>query len=96
MNKVLIEIFKENESLDINEGISKKGNPYKIISQYGYATLADKFPIKIKIKMEDGQPFYKEGVYELMIKSALSVSPHGDLEFGRTMILIPYVKGKDF
>ncbi|WP_157733290.1 hypothetical protein [Vibrio anguillarum] len=38
-NDLIIEIFKENESLDIREG-EKNGKPWKQISQIGYAHLA--------------------------------------------------------
>lgn len=90
MSKALIiEIFKENEVLDIKEGISQKTQkPYKMISQVGYAHTGDKFPVQMKIKMQDGQPFYPAGKYELSPRS-LTVSPYGDLEVGREMFLIP-------
>lgn len=92
MNKLIIEIHEANEALDVREGISKKGNPYKMITQYGFVFLNDVYPIKVKIKMEENQPFYPRGRYELILKESFSVSPHGDLEIGRKMILIPCPK----
>lgn len=96
MNVLLIEVFKENESLDIREGISPKTQkPWKMITQIGYAHTGDKFPIQMKIKMQDGQPIYQAGMYELG-KTSLSVNPYGDLEIGREMILIPHLKDGKF
>lgn len=94
---LIIEVFKENESLDIREGISPKTQkPWKMITQIGYAHTGDKFPIQMKIKMQDGQPFYVAGKYDLS-PTSLTVNPYGDLEVGREMILTPHLKdGKDF
>lgn len=90
MNQLIIEIFPENETLDIREGISAKTNkPYKMVTQIGYAHVGGKFPKEFKIKMQDGQPPYKAGKYVLGVNS-LVVSPYGDLDVGREMFLLPY------
>lgn len=88
-NELLIEIFKENETLDIREGVSQKnGRPYKMITQVGYAHVGGKFPKEFKIKMQDGQPAWPAGKYTLSVNS-LVISPYGDLEVGREMLLLP-------
>lgn len=89
-NDLIIEIFKENEALDIREGISQKnGKPWKMITQIGYAHTGGKFPVEMKVKLQDGQPAYTAGKYILSINS-LEVNPYGDLQVGREMILLPY------
>lgn len=97
-NKVLvIEVFKENEGLDIKEGISaKNGKPWKMITQVGYAHTGGKFPVEMKIKIQDGSPAYTAGKYYLA-PTSLNVNPYGDLEVGREMLLMPYSPdGKSF
>lgn len=90
-NELVIEIFKENECLDIREGVSQKtGKPYKMINQVGYAHVGGKFPKEMKIKMQDGQPHWTAGKYTLSL-DCLEVSPYGDLQIGREMRLIPVI-----
>lgn len=89
-NELIIEVFKENEVLDVREGIStKSGKPWKMITQVGYAHTGGKYPVEFKIRMQDGQPFWPAGKYVLAFNS-LVVGPHGDLEVGREMLLLPY------
>lgn len=86
-NDLIIEIFKENESLDVREG-EKNGKPWKQISQIGYAHLGGKFPLECKVKIQDGQPAYTAGKYRLSVNS-FTVGRYGDIELGREMILLP-------
>lgn len=89
-NELIIEVFPENETLDVREGVSTKtGKPWKMITQIGYAHVGGKFPKEMKIKIQDGQPAWKAGKYVLAMNS-LEVSPYGDLEVGREMLLLPY------
>ncbi|MEZ8195651.1 single-stranded DNA-binding protein [Vibrio cortegadensis] len=87
-NELLIEVFKENECLDVREGVTVKGKPWKMITQIGYAHTGCKFPIEFKIKMSEGQPVWPAGKYHLSVNS-LVVGMHGDIEVGREMFLIP-------
>ncbi|NOH36521.1 single-stranded DNA-binding protein [Vibrio chagasii] len=88
-NELLIEIFKENEAIDVFEGISQKNNkPFRMLSQIGYAHVGGKFPKEFKIRLQDGQPFWPAGKYHLSVNS-LVVGMRGDLEIGREMILLP-------
>ncbi|MCG9753433.1 G5P family DNA-binding protein [Vibrio brasiliensis] len=88
-NELVIEVFKENECLDVREGVSQKtGKPWKMITQVGYAHTGGKYPVEFKIRIQDGQPFWPAGKYVLSMNS-LVVGPHGDLEVGREMILLP-------
>ena len=95
MSKLIVEIFKENECLDVREGTSvKTGKPWKQISQIGYAHLGGKFPVETAIPMQDGQSFYKAGKYQVHY-SSFKVGDFNKLEFGRDIILVP-LDGKDF
>lgn len=88
-NELLIEIFKENEVIDVFEGISQKnGKPFRMLSQIGYAHVGGKFPKEFKIRLQDGQPYWPAGKYLLGMNS-LVVGMRGDLEIGREMFLIP-------
>ncbi|MBL4745937.1 MAG: hypothetical protein JKY08_06190 [Flavobacteriaceae bacterium] len=95
MSILIIEVFKENESLDIREGVSvKTGKPWKQISQIAYVSLGGKFPVETSIPMQDGQPFYKAGKYQVHY-SSFKVGDFNKLEFGREIILVA-LDGKDF
>lgn len=86
---IMIEIFKDNEVLDVREGVSPKTNkPWKQITQIGYAHLGAKFPLQCKIRIQDGQPPYTAGKYRLAVNS-FTVGQFGDIELGREMILLP-------
>lgn len=87
-NDLIIEIFKENEVLDVREGTTDKGKPWKQISQVGFAHTGDKFPLQCKVKIQEEQPPYTAGKYRLSVKS-LTVGKYGDIEIGREMILLP-------
>lgn len=89
MKELMIEVFKGDEELSVKEGVSgKTGKPYKMISQTGYAHLDGKFPVKMKIKVQDGQPAYPVGKYYLSMLS-LDVNGFDELTLGRDMFLIP-------
>lgn len=95
MSKLIIEIFKENELIDTRQGVSaKSGKPWKQFSQIAYAHLGGKFPVETKIPLEEGQPHYIAGKYELHMKSFL-IGDFDKLSVGRDMLLIP-VDGKAF
>jgi len=87
ITELIIEIFKENETLDIREGVSNS-REWKQITQIGYAYLGQQFPLQCKIKIKDGQPFYKAGKYKLDMTS-FYIGKYGDITLGRDMILIP-------
>ncbi|WP_049544675.1 single-stranded DNA-binding protein [Vibrio nigripulchritudo] len=93
---LVVEIFAENESLDVREGVNDKGKPWKMITQIGYAYTGGKFPVEMKIKLSEGTPAYKAGKYYLA-PSSFVVSAFGDLGIGRETLLLPYDgKGKAF
>ncbi|WP_318415127.1 single-stranded DNA-binding protein [Photobacterium leiognathi] len=87
--KLVIEIFKENELVDtrILPANANRGE-IKLHSQVGYAHLGGKFPVEMSIPLEEGQPHYMAGRYELDQKSFV-VGQYNRLEFSRNMILLP-------
>ncbi|CAK2226811.1 Single-stranded DNA-binding protein [Vibrio crassostreae] len=87
-NGLLVEIFKENEVIDPRTVPTKNG-PMTFYSQIGYVDLGGKFPVEFQIPLQDGQPFYTAGKYNVLMSKSCSVSQHGRLEFAREMFLIP-------
>ncbi len=93
-NELIIEVFKENEVVDVFEGISAKNNkPFRMLTQVGYAHTGGKYPVEFKIKMQEGQPAWPAGKYRLAV-SSLVVGMRGDLEIGREMLLLPVDQSK--
>lgn len=94
MTKLIIEIFKENESIDTRTiPANDKRGELKLFSQVAYAHLGGKFPVQTTIGLEEGQPYYAAGKYELH-QSSYQVGNYDRLEFARKIILVPV--GKDF
>ncbi|WP_305829479.1 single-stranded DNA-binding protein [Photobacterium leiognathi] len=94
MTKLIIEIFKENESIDTRTiPANEKRGELKLYSQVAYAHLGGKFPVETSISLEEGQPAYIAGKYELH-QSSFQVGNYDRLEFSRKIVLVPL--GKDF
>lgn len=93
MTRLIIEIFKENEVVDSRTlPATDKRGALTLFSQVAYAHLGGKFPVETKVSLEDGQPAYKEGKYELHQQS-FKVGQYDRLEFDRRTVLMP-VDGK--
>ena len=86
MSTLNIEIFTENECVD--EFKTASGRVMR--SQVAYVYLSGKFPERMKIPLEDGQPFYRAGMYTLDICS-FKIGKYDSLEinnFETKLVLI--------
>nr|WP_086940024.1 single-stranded DNA-binding protein [Thaumasiovibrio occultus] len=78
-----IEVFAENESIEPRVIAAKGDKPSRTIyEQIAYAYLGGKFPVEMKISLQDGQPAYKAGLYTVHPSSFL-VNNFGGLEIKR-------------
>ena len=94
MAALVIEIFKEDEHVDVREGVSNNtGKPWKMQSQVVYAHVKGKFPVRTSVPISEGETFYPAGKYEID-SSSFVVGDFDRLGFGRDMLLMPI--GKSF
>lgn len=90
MTVLIIEVFKEDEKIDIRElPANEKRGAMKLYSQRVYAHLGGKFPVETSVSLEEGQPAYVQGKYYPHAQS-FAVGKYDRLEFARQMILIPF------
>lgn len=67
---VKVEIKPSQVSVDVRNGVSaKSGKPYTMREQMGYAWLGGDYPELIKLSLDEGQPPYTAGFYELLLSS---------------------------
>ncbi|WP_413479402.1 single-stranded DNA-binding protein [Vibrio hibernica] len=85
-----VEIFKENERVEIRQIVPKDGKSGRTIyEQIAYAHLGGKFPVEMKIQLEKDQVPYATGLYSPH-GSSFKVNDFGSLELRRFgMILEP-------
>ena len=89
-----IEIFPENAQVE-SRSIPAKDNkpPRNIYEQIAYAYLGGKFPVEMKLQLEQGQPAYVAGTYTLH-PSSFTINQYGSLELKRFGILITPINDK--
>lgn len=73
----------------IQSGTSKRtGNPYSIRKQEAwYHNGSDPYPTRIEINLDDNQPPYNPGLYELDISRSVMVDRYSSLTFGKLFLL---------
>ncbi|ELM6646146.1 G5P family DNA-binding protein [Vibrio vulnificus] len=87
-----IEIFKENEALKTRTIQGKEGKPSRTIyEQIAYAYLGGKFPVEMKLSLEEGQPPYVAGIYTVH-SSSYVVNNFGGLELKKYGLTIEAVE----
>ncbi len=75
-----IEVFKEDEKSLTRTIPGKDGKPPRTLyEQTAYAYLGGKFPVEMKLSLDEGQPPYAPGRYTLHCSSFL-VNGYGNLE----------------
>jgi len=90
MTVLIIEVFKEDEKVDVRElPANEKRGALKLYSQRAYAHTGGKFPVETTISLEEGQPPYVPGKY-YPHASSFKVGQFDRLEFDRQMILVPF------
>ena len=83
-----IEVFPEDEKITTRAIPGKDGKPPRnIYEQIAYAYLGGKFPVQMKLSLEEGQPAYVAGTYSVHSSSYL-VNNFGGLELKRFGLLI--------
>ncbi|QFT09710.1 single-stranded DNA-binding protein [Vibrio sp. THAF190c] len=83
-----IEIFPENVQVETRTIPAKEGKPpRKIYEQIAYAHLGGKFPVEMKLQLEEGQPAYVSGLYTIH-SSSFVINQFGSLELKRFGLLI--------
>ncbi|CAH8192494.1 MULTISPECIES: single-stranded DNA-binding protein [Vibrio] len=83
-----IEIFPENERIEIREIPSKDDKPpRKIYEQIAYVHLGGKFPVEMKVQLEKDQIPHAAGLYTVH-PSSFVVNNYGSLELKRFGMLL--------
>lgn len=78
-----IEIFPENVALITRTLPPKDGKPGRSFNeQIAYAHLGGKFPVEMKLSVQDGQPPYNAGMYSVDA-SSFTINSFGGLELKR-------------
>ncbi|PNI00200.1 hypothetical protein C1N32_21640 [Vibrio diazotrophicus] len=89
-----IEIFPENERIETRTIPGKDDKPGRTIyEQLAYAYLGGKFPVEMKLGLEQGQPAYVAGLYTIH-SSSFVINQYGSLELKRYGLLIEPISGK--
>ncbi|MDN3610039.1 G5P family DNA-binding protein [Vibrio ostreicida] len=83
-----IEIFPEDSQFQTRTIPGKDGKaPRTIYEQTAYAYLGGKFPVQMKLSLEEGQPPYAAGDYTVH-SSSFVVNNFGGLELKRFGMII--------
>ncbi|PNH87218.1 single-stranded DNA-binding protein [Vibrio diazotrophicus] len=89
-----IEIFPENVNIETRVIPAKDDKPSRTIyEQIAYAHLGGKFPVEMKLQLEQGQPAYVAGLYAIH-PSSFVINQYGSLELKRFGLLIEPISGK--
>ncbi len=76
-----VEIFKENEKVNVDKiPANEKRGELTFYSQIAYVYLGGKFPVEMKISIDENETHYAAGMYEVDLSSFV-VSERGNLEF---------------
>lgn len=86
-----IEIFKEDVHVEQSQTRPKDGKqPRTLYNQTAYVYLGGKFPVQMKIGLEENQTAYAAGIYTIKSES-YSVNNFGSLElkkYGQILELV--------
>lgn len=83
-----IEIFPENVALITRTLPPKDGKPGRSFNeQIAYAHLGGKFPVEMKLSVQDGQQPYSAGTYSVDA-SSFAINAYGGLELKRFGLII--------
>ncbi len=83
-----IEVFPENAVIQTRTMPGKDGKPPRTFyEQTAYAYLGGKFPVEMKLSLEEGQPAYAAGEYTVH-SSSYVINNFGGLELKRFGLLI--------
>ncbi|MEH0691042.1 hypothetical protein H4F17_18600 [Vibrio cholerae] len=89
-----IEIFPENAQIESRIIPAKEDKPSRTMyEQIAYAHLGGKFPVEMKLQLEQGQPAYVAGQYAIH-PSSFVINQYGALELKRFGFLIVPINEK--
>tara|TARA_Y100001956_G_scaffold76079_1_gene84850 strand:- start:814 stop:1095 length:282 start_codon:yes stop_codon:yes gene_type:complete len=75
-----VEIFPEHEQIETRTIPSRDDKPARVIyEQIAYAYLGGKFPVEMKLSLDEGEQPYKVGVYTVD-SSSFTINNYGKLE----------------
>lgn len=84
---IKIEIKPNQAVVDSRSGVSKRdGKPYTINEQSAYIFLGGDYPQLFKFNLENGQPAYPAGLYELH-ESSIFVGDFQKLRVGKIVLI---------
>jgi len=90
-----IEIFQDDAQVKTRSIASKDDKPSRTIyEQVAYAHLGGKFPVEMKLQLDEGQPAYVAGIYTLH-PSSFVINQYGSLELKRFGMLIEPISNKN-
>lgn len=84
---IKIEIKPSQVAVDERKG-DKDGRQWVSREQHGYIYLGGDYPELFVFRLEDGQPPYAAGLYEL-VESSIAVGEYKRLKFSRSFALRP-------
>lgn len=75
-----IEIFSEHEQIETRTIPSRDEKPPRVIyEQIAYAYLGGKFPVEMRLSLEENERPYKSGVYTID-STSFTINTYGKLE----------------
>lgn len=77
VKKVTVTI--ESDKLHVRSGISQKGKPYTIREQEAYIDLGKRFPVETKLNLDEEQPAWPPGEYDIDVIASLYVDRFGGM-----------------
>ena len=89
---IKVEIKPSQVTVITRNGTSKSGQAFSINEQKAYIYLGGDYPQEFKLNLEQGQPPYSAGFYELH-ESSIFVGDYSKLRIGNIM-LVPITDGK--
>ncbi|EAU3170877.1 DNA-binding protein [Salmonella enterica subsp. enterica] len=89
---IKIEIKPSQVTVDERSG-EKDGKKWSSREQHGYIYLGGDYPELFAFRLQDGQPPYEAGIYEL-VESSLAVGQYKRLIFSRSFALRPIQNNK--
>lgn len=84
----MLKVIIESDKVETRSGISQKGKPYTIVEQRCYVDLGKRYPVEAKLTLDEGQPAWQPGEYELDMKGSIYVDRFGSLAISNNPQLV--------
>lgn len=83
-----MKVIIESEKTHTRSGISQKGKPYTIVEQQGYVDLGKRYPVEFKLTLDEGQPAWVPGEYDVDLGNSIYVDRFGSLSISSNPQLV--------